>query len=69
MHKVLLFSPIYLASNCSLVFISHIGLVTVMAVKPVKEKKSLRHYTLFKISQYYCQAASGAINSPKTLKL
>lgn len=29
---------VYLASNCSLVFISHIGLVAVMAVKPVEEK-------------------------------
>lgn len=33
---------IYLASSCSRVFISHIGLVAVMAVKPVKEKKACR---------------------------
>lgn len=40
---------VYLASNCRRVFISHIGLVAVMAVKPVKKKNQQQGYNLFKI--------------------
>lgn len=43
---------VHLASSCSRVFMSHTGLVAVMAVKPKEGKKNTTRLLFYKIKKY-----------------